>query len=240
MTAELNRARRLLADAETVVSFSGAGLSAESGIATFRDPDGVWKKIDPTVYASAQGFRAHPTKVIEWYADRRRTLASTTPNAAHFALAQTSWHAHVTQNVDNLLERAGADNIIHLHGTLDSDRCDASCGFSRKVDLTDPPGEGTCPTCGAALRPSVVWFGEMLPSPAWAAAESAIRSADVVVVIGTSGEVWPAASLIDEASAVITVNTQPSGAGRRSAVELIGPAGTIVPRLVSADDPNTQ
>lgn len=240
MMAELNRARRLLAEAETVVSFSGAGLSAESGIATFRDPDGVWKKIDPTVYASAQGFRAHPTKVIEWYADRRRTLASTTPNAAHLALARTNWKAHITQNVDNLLERAGAHNIIHLHGRLDSDRCNANCGFSTQVDLTDPPGEETCPTCGAALRPSVVWFGEMLPPPAWAAAESAIRSADVVVVIGTSGEVWPAASLIDEASAVITVNTQPSGTGRRSAVELIGPAGTIVPRLVSADGPNTQ
>ncbi len=240
MNAKLIDARRMLAEADTIVSFSGAGLSAESGIATFRDPDGVWKQVDPTIYASPQGFCAHPTKVIEWYAARRRTLAGTKPNAAHLALAQTNWKAHVTQNVDNLLERAGAENIIHLHGTLDTDRCNANCGFSASVDLTDPPGETTCPTCGAALRPSVVWFGEMLPPQAWAAAESAIRSADVVVVIGTSGEVWPAASLIDEASRVITVNTQPSGRDRRGAVELIGTAATIVPLLVRADDLSTQ
>lgn len=240
MNAKLIDARRMLTEADTIVSFSGAGLSAESGIATFRDPDGVWKQVDPTIYASAQGFRAHPTKVIEWYAARRRTLAGTTPNAAHLALSRTNWKAHVTQNVDNLLERAGARNIIHLHGTLDTDRCNANCGFSANVDLSDPPGETTCPACGAALRPNVVWFGEMLPPQAWADAESAIRSADVVVVIGTSGEVWPAASLIDEASRVITVNTQPSGRDRRGTVELIGTAATILPLLVRADDPSTQ
>lgn len=240
MNAKLIDARRILAEADTIVSFSGAGLSAESGIATFRDPDGIWKRVDPTIYASAQGFRAHPNKVIEWYADRRRTLASTIPNAAHLALAQTKWLAHVTQNVDNLLERAGAENIIHLHGTLDTDRCNANCGFSARVDLIDPPGEAICPMCGAPLRPNVVWFGEMLPPAAWQAAESAIRSADVVVVIGTSGEVWPAAGLIDEASTVITVNTEPSGRDQHRAVELIGTAATIVPLLVKPDDPSTR
>ena len=240
MTDKLEVARDLLAQARSVVSFSGAGLSAESGIATFRDPDGVWKQVDPTVYASAQGFQAQPTEVSDWYAARRRTLAHTTPNDAHHALARSGWQSHITQNVDNLLERAGVRSVVHLHGTLDSDRCHASCGYVIDVDLAHPPSLGTCPDCGAMLRPNVVWFGEMLPQSAWAAAESAIQGADVAVVIGTSAEVWPAAGLIAEAQRVISVNTEPTFAGRQATVELIGSAATIVPQLVTSGDPSTR
>lgn len=240
MTANLEVARKLLADARNVVSFSGAGLSAESGIATFRDPDGVWKQVDPTVYASAQGFQAQPAAVSDWYAARRRTLAHTTPNDAHRALARSGWQSHITQNVDNLLERAGAPNVVHLHGTLDSDRCHAGCGYVVAVDLAQPPSLSTCPDCGAMLRPNVVWFGEMLPASAWATAESAIQSADVAVVIGTSAEVWPAAGLIAEAQQVISINTERTFAGRRATVELIGSAATVVPKLVTSADPNIQ
>ena len=239
MTDDLEAARDLLADARNVVSFSGAGLSAESGIATFRDPDGVWKQVDPTVYASAHGFQAQPTEVSDWYAARRRTLAGTTPNDAHHALARSGWQSHITQNVDNLLERAGARNVVHLHGTLDSDRCHANCGYVLGVDLAQPPSLGTCPDCGAMLRPNVVWFGEMLPPSAWEAAESAIRGADVAVAIGTSAEVWPAAGLIAEAKQVISVNTEPTFAGRRATIELIGSAATVVPKLLTSAGPST-
>lgn len=239
MTGNLELARHLLADAKNVVSFSGAGLSAESGIATFRDPDGVWKQVDPTVYASAQGFRAQPTEVSDWYAARRRTLAHTTPNDAHRALARSGWQRHITQNVDNLLERAGASNVVHLHGTLDSDRCHTNCGYITAVDLAQPPALGTCPDCGAMLRPNVVWFGEMLPPSAWEDAESAIRAADIAVVIGTSAEVWPAAGLIAEAQQLISVNTEPTAVGRRATVELIGSAATVVPKLLTSGGPST-
>lgn len=233
MLGDIERARHLISSADRVVSFSGAGLSAESGIATFRDPDGVWSQVDPTVYASAEGFRRHPQQVSEWYAQRRRTLASTEPNPAHIALAGSSWHLHITQNVDNLLEQAGATNVVHLHGRLDRDRCHAACGYLTVIDLADPPILGTCPDCGAVARPDVVWFGEMLPELAWHQAESAMETADVAVVIGTSGEVWPAAGLIDRAKVVISINQEPTTAGRRAAVELIGPAATVVPELIS-------
>jgi len=237
---DLDRARRLIDEASTVVSFSGAGLSAESGIATFRDPDGVWSKIDPAIYASEAGFRSQPEEVSRWYAHRRRTLASTGPNAAHLALAASGWHSHITQNVDNLLEQAGAQHVTHLHGVLDHDRCQDRCGYRSAVDLTDPPILGTCPRCGSLLRPDVVWFGETLPEPAWASAGSAIEAADVTVVIGTSGEVWPAAGLIDRARTVITVNQESTPVGRRAAVELIGMAATVIPSLLSPGDPSTR
>jgi len=235
---DLDHARSLISEASKVVSFSGAGLSAESGIATFRDPDGVWNKVDPAIYASAAGFRAKPNEVSEWYAHRRRTLASTSPNAAHLALAASNWQLHITQNVDNLLERAGANKVVHLHGVLDRDRCHAGCGYHCAVDLSNPPALRTCPDCGSMVRPDVVWFGEMLPELAWHQAESAIEQAEVTVVIGTSGEVWPAAGLIDRARAVITINQESTRVGRRSAVELIGPAATVVPALLSPSGPN--
>ncbi len=236
----LRHARTLISEASQVVSFSGAGLSAESGIATFRDPDGVWSKVDPAVYASAAGFRARPNEVSEWYGHRRRTLAMTNPNAAHLALAATNWQLHITQNVDNLLERAGANNVVHLHGVLDHDRCQNGCGYHCAVDLSNPPALHTCPDCGSMVRPDVVWFGEMLPELAWHLAETAIEQADVTVVIGTSGEVWPAAGLIGGARTVIAINREPTKIGRHAAVELIGPAATVVPALVSPADPNTR
>ena len=234
---DLERARRLLGSAQRVVSFSGAGLSAESGIATFRDSDGVWSKVDPRIYASTEGFRRHPQDVSEWYAQRRRSLADVEPNAAHTSLAEADFSLHITQNVDNLLERSGAINVVHLHGFLDHDRCDVACGYRTAVDLANPPPLHTCPDCGAMVRPDVVWFGEMLPELAWQQAEAALALADVVVVIGTSGEVWPAADLISRCETVITINKEPTRVGQEAAVELIGPAASVVPALLRQDDP---
>ncbi len=125
----IDAARRMLADGRRVVCFSGAGLSAESGVGTFRDaPDGMWAKYDPVRLASPEGFAADPELVIEWYAARRRTVGDAQPNPAHVALAGRADIVHVTQNVDDLLTRAGAKQVIPLHGSIDFDRCHGGCG----------------------------------------------------------------------------------------------------------------
>lgn len=249
MTNESNElvdhARALIASASCVVSFSGAGLSAESGVATFRDKatGGLWAKHDPMRLASPEGFRADPNLVIEWYAMRRRAVAQAQPNAAHYALAKRNGMVHVTQNVDDLLERAGApgDAVVHLHGLIGRDRCHGLCGFDEPIDLANPPGLRVCPECGAPVRPGVVWFGESLPTEAWLKAEYACSQCDVLLVIGTSAAVYPAAGLISVARSagakVIVINTQPSGASELADVELIGPAGAFVPAVLDAAPP---
>ncbi len=234
----IDAARRMLADGRRVVSFSGAGLSAESGVGTFRDaPEGMWAKYDPVRLASPEGFAADPKLVIDWYAARCRTVGDAQPNPAHLALAGRGDILHVTQNVDDLLTRAGADGVISLHGSIDFDRCHAGCGHEERVDMTDPPGLRDCPACGAPLRPAVVWFGEAMPPEAWDAAERACRACDVLLVIGTSAVVYPAAGLIGIAKAggarIIVVNTQSSEASPLADIELLGPAGEIVPQLLA-------
>lgn len=236
----LTAARSLLHAATNVVSFSGAGLSAESGLATFRDADGIWSQYDPAVYASVNGFERDPVGVTEWYRLRRRSYASAVPNDAHRALARNSM-VHVTQNIDTLLERAGANRVIHLHGILDRDRCHARCGHTETIDASDPPGVRTCPLCGGMMRPDVVWFGEQLPDDVWTAAETAIATADALLVVGTSGEVWPAAGLIHAAhrrgTPIVVVNAERTEASHMATVELIGAAGDLVPALLDAQNP---
>jgi len=236
----IDAARRMLADGRRVVSFSGAGLSAESGVGTFRDaPDGMWANYDPARLASPEGFAADPKLVIDWYAARRRTVGDAQPNPAHLALAGRGDILHVTQNVDDLLTRAGADGVISLHGSIDFDRCHAGCGHEERVDMTDPPGLRDCPACGAPLRPAVVWFGEPLPSSDWLDAEQACRDCDVLLVIGTSAVVYPAAGLIGLAKSagagIIIVNTHQSDASGLADVELLGKASEVVPALL--DEP---
>jgi NAD-dependent deacetylase len=233
----IEAARRIIQNAGRVVSFSGAGLSAESGVSTFREADGLWAKYDPMRLASPQGFEEDPQLVINWYADRRRSIAAAQSNPAHLALAGRPDIAHVTQNVDDLLERAGARDVVHLHGTIAADRCHGDCGFRETIDLADPPPLRPCPKCGRRVRPAVVWFGEALPSDAWEAAQRACGRCDALLVIGTSAVVYPAAGLIGLAkssgSAVIIVNTEPSGASSIADVELLGKAGELVPRLLT-------
>ncbi len=234
----IDAARRMLADGRRVVSFSGAGLSAESGVGTFRDaPDGMWAKYDPVRLASPEGFAADPKLVIDWYAARRRTVGDAQPNPAHVALAGRGDILHVTQNVDDLLMRAGAKQVISLHGSIGFDRCHGGCGHEERVDMTDPPGLRDCPACGAPLRPAVVWFGEAMPQEALNNAERACRDCDALLVIGTSAVVYPAAGLIGVAKAagagIIVVNTQPSAASPRADVQLRGPAGEWVPQRLA-------
>jgi NAD-dependent deacetylase len=230
----LETARIALRNAVRPVTFSGAGISAESGISTFRDAQtGLWTKHDPMTLASPEGFAADPELVIDWYNERRRKAAAAQPNAAHLAMSRRPDISHVTQNVDDLLERSGATDVVHLHGSLTMDKCSDGCGYREAVNLADPPPLRPCPQCGRWMRPDVVWFGEQLPRAVWMRSEDLAAAADVFVVIGTSAAVYPAAGLITTARAagaiVIVVNIEESAA---PGIQLTGPAAQIVPELL--------
>lgn len=216
----IRRAAELLAGASSVCVSSGAGMSAESGIPTFREADGLWSRVKPEEMATPEAFARDPVKVWEWYRWRRRKLAEIEPHAGHRMLAE--WEDRVgefvlvTQNIDGLHHAAGSRNVIELHGRLDLVRC-VSCDYERQ-GLEDLGPEPRCPECADRLRPGVVWFGEMLPPGAIEAAFAAAQRCDVMLVIGTSGVVQPAASLVGVATTygarVIEVNPNPSELSR--------------------------
>ena len=237
----LSSARTALAASRRSAVFSGAGLSAESGIATFRgnDSHALWSKFNPMELASVAGFEENPARVIEWYNWRRMQLAGAQPNAAHVVLAKHPELVHITQNVDDLLERAGvpANAVLHLHGTIGKDRCNAGCGYEEAVDLAHAPLLRHCPDCLAYLRPAVVWFGEALPQQGWNEAEGICSKLDCLLVVGTSATVYPAAGLIEQAAAagstIISINTESSGTSFGAKhFELVGPASALLPQLL--------
>jgi NAD-dependent deacetylase len=226
---------------DPLVVLTGAGVSAESGLATFRGPEGMWEGRDPMELASPDAFRADPLTVWRFYDWRRRQALKARPNPAHRALA--AWErAHenfliVTQNVDGLHERAGSRKMVRLHGTLWRLRCSAE---DREFDDTrEDLGElpPRC-ECGAMLRPAVVWFGEPLPIEAIAEAEKAARSAAVMLVVGTSSLVYPAASLPHigrtGGAYVVEVNPEPTPLTPEVNERLAGPAGEILPLVAEA------
>ncbi len=209
----LERAARLLIAARSICVSTGAGMSAESGMATFRDDEtGLWSKFNPDELATPQAFRRDPVKVWAWYRWRRSELAKIEPHAGHRVLAEweqrTPQFVLVTQNIDGLHYRAGSKNVIELHGRLDVARC-TFCDYQLQ-GLDDLGEDPACPVCQKRLRPGVVWFGEALPSGAVEAAFDAARECEVFLVIGTSGVVQPAASLASVAksmgAAVVEVN----------------------------------
>jgi NAD-dependent deacetylase len=241
----IEAAREILAHSARVAAFSGAGLSAESGLATFRDPDSdaLWSRFDPTELASLEGFEADPRRVIDWYNWRRSRYAAVAPNAAHRALAAQTRMIQITQNVDHLLEQAGAapESVYHLHGDLLHDRChNPGCDYRERVDLDKPASLRGCPHCGEYLRPAVVWFGEQLPRDTWMRAERLCTEIDCLLVIGTSATVYPAAGLIDVArrlnSSIIVVDPNPGAAGHEADVHLAGPAARLLPALLEGFD----
>lgn len=203
MNDPIAKAADLLRHAQSVCVSTGAGMSAESGIETFRDPDGLWSKFNPQELATPQAFERDPKKVWDWYRLRRAKLAQIEPHAGHCVLA--AWEARigqmiiVTQNVDGLHHRAGSKDVIELHGRLDVARC-VACSYEIQ-GLDDLGADPHCPDCRQRVRPGVVWFGEMLPYENLMKAEQAARECDVMLVIGTSGVVQPAASLVDSARA---------------------------------------
>lgn len=220
-----------------IVVLTGAGLSAESGIPTFRAADGLWERHRIEDVATPEAFHRDPDLVLRFYDMRRAAAAAAHPNAAHHALAQLSRRPGVTlitQNVDALLDRAGAQDVIHMHGRLDGALC-AACGHLWPAPPT-MPRTLPCPACGAgAARPDIVWFGEMPYH--MDRIEAALDQADLFAAIGTSGQVYPAAGFVDVAhmvgAATVELNLEPTAPGRFDEV-LTGPASRIVPAWVDS------
>lgn len=220
---------------DRIVILSGAGLSAESGLGTFRDVDGLWTQYDLSEVATPEGFARNPELIHAFYNARRANMIAASPNAAHRALARIAARPGVTlvtQNVDDLLERAGAPGVIHMHGELSRALCHR-CGARWAAPAVMTPEE-TCPGCGAcATRPDIVWFGE-IPYK-MEAIEAALGEADLFVSIGTSGTVYPAAGFVDLANRVgartLEINLEASG-GVFDDTRL-GPATETVPAWVA-------
>jgi NAD-dependent deacetylase len=240
----LNAAARLIAGARRCAALTGAGVSADSGVPTFRDAQtGLWSKFDPARLASPEGFRADPRLVWRWYAWRRQLVAAAAPNAGHLALAQASRHferfALITQNVDGLHARAGSRDVIELHGNILRTKCFAECGIRYDDPGQLPAGEPPrCPHCGEWLRPDVVWFGEALNPGVLARAEEAASACDLMLVVGTSGLVYPAAGLPALARAsgarVVVVNPNRSELDDLAEVVVRAPAAKALPALLAA------
>jgi NAD-dependent deacetylase len=229
-----------LREARAMVALTGAGISAESGIPTFRGAGGLWRNFSPEQLATPEAFARDPRLVWEWYDWRRSVIRKAAPNPGHGALAELERRAPerftlVTQNVDGLHDRAGSRNVAKLHGDIWQVRC-VGCGAeSRNEQVPLHPLPPRC-ACGALLRPGVVWFGEPLPEDAWQRAFAASRRAEIFLVIGTSATVYPAAGLAQVArqcgARLAVVNPDPNPADRLADWVLRGPSGEILPRLL--------
>ena len=236
-----------LRNAKHVVVFTGAGVSAESGIPTFRDAlTGLWEQFDAEALATPQAFQNDPALVWGWYEWRRTKVLRARPNPAHLAIAALESKVPrltlVTQNVDDLHERAGSRDVVHLHGRLNKPFCFACRRPAVYPDeIPDEPAGGRhlepprCP-CGGLVRPGVVWFGEMLPEIEWNTASDAANHCDVFLCIGTSSVVQPAASLtmmaIQLGAITIQINPNPTALDDQVTLNLPGPAGQVLPELV--------
>jgi NAD-dependent deacetylase len=240
---------KALREATRVVALTGAGVSAESGVPTFRDRQtGLWEKYDASELATPGAFQRDPALVWGWYEWRRAIVLRAEPNAAHRALADMTdlvpQFTLLTQNVDDLHERAGSRNVLHLHGELARPFCE-TCrhSYTHPEELPDVSPGGArvepprCAGCGGRVRPGVVWFGESLPQLTWMAAREVTRVCDVFLCCGTSAVVQPAASLariaIDAGATTIQVNSNPTDLDTSVTATLRGVAGSVLPRLVS-------
>ncbi|WP_298817031.1 SIR2 family NAD-dependent protein deacylase [Chloroflexus sp.] len=230
-----------LRSARHVVTLTGAGISAESGIPTFRDAQtGLWSHFNPEELASPAGFARDPALVWRWYAERRVKACAAQPNPAHYALAQLAdlvpQLTLITQNIDGLHQRAGSRNVIELHGSLHRARCTVDGSIHSTWDYEEELP--CCPNCGGLLRPDVVWFGEMLPRAALETAWAAALNCDVFMSIGTSGVVEPAASLpriaLSRHATVLILNLEQETAARPPLFTIYGKAGEMLPQLVAA------
>jgi NAD-dependent protein deacetylase/lipoamidase len=231
-----------LRHARHVAALSGAGISAESGIPTFRAAQtGLWARYDLQDLATPEAFQCNPRLVWEWYAWRRSLLAQAAPNPAHLALAEIERRVPrftlITQNVDGLHQRGGSTSVIELHGNIARTKCfDEDALVEGWAETSEVPPR--CPRCGGLLRPDVVWFGEALPPGALAAARDAAATCDLFFSIGTSGVVEPAASLpflaLKRGAVVVIVNPEFRASPGPTLYGLSGPAGRVLPALVRA------
>lgn len=245
----IQQAADILRTSKNIAVLTGAGVSKESGVPTFRDAmDGLWARFDPQQLATPTAFMQNPRLVWDWYEYRREMVAKARPNPGHLALAELEKRAPsltvITQNVDDLHEQAGSKNVIHLHGNIARSKCFYNCKGDptivdvSKIEYDKTQGPPSCPHCGRWLRPDVVWFGEMLPVDQLDAAKIASASADVMLVIGTSGLVTPAATLPELAKSrgakIIEVNPDDSMITRIADIKLDGVSGEILPRVLEA------
>jgi NAD-dependent deacetylase len=234
----LGEARRLLAGARSVAVLTGAGVSAESGLATFRGSEGLWRRHRPEDLATPEAFARDPRLVWAWYEERRRAAAAARPNPAHEALAALEHRfpefTLITQNVDGLHARAGSRRVLEIHGCLWRTRC-CSCGEVREDRRVPFPALPPRCACEGVLRPDVVWFGEALPFELLSGAFRAVDACDVLIVAGTSGAVQPAGSMghraLARGAAVIEVNLERTPLSGEATVFLEGRAGEILPAL---------
>src|SRR5437867_1644980 len=239
MAAISARLRDLLGRGRRVAALTGAGISAESGVPTFRSPGGFWDNESLLDLATPQGFARDPRRVWAWYDARRRQVSGCTPNAGHLALASFGRNHPdfrlITQNVDGLHAAAGSAGVILLHGDIFRVRCtrEGTSREDRRVPLPEIPPR--C-ACGALLRPDVVWFGERLPGPEMDAAEAAARRAELFLSLGTSAPVYPAAGLAElsrEGGAYLAeINVEPTPLSPLAHEVILGPAAVVLPDLL--------
>jgi len=229
-----------LRDAENVAVLTGAGVSAESGVPTFRDPGGIWEKFRPEQLANFEAFMSDPDFVWSWYQHRREIMREVKPNKGHIALAEMEdifpGFDLVTQNIDNLHFRAGSKKVTELHGNIERNFCMKCRTFYFEIDLSEKKVL-KCEKCGGLIRPDVVWFGEMLPMKELTHAEECAANADVFFTIGTSAEVYPAAMLpiiAKKAGAyVVEINTKPTAISSELDEILTGKSGEILFELLN-------
>jgi len=225
-----------------VCVLTGAGISAESGVPTFRDAQtGLWARYRPEDLATPEAFARDPQRVWEWYEWRRELVRRVEPNAGHRALVELAGKMPrltlVTQNVDGLHQRAGSTGVIEYHGNILRDRCSAEGTLARRSTLS-MTGLPECARCGELLRPDVVWFGEAIPRQALLEADAAAADCDVFLSIGTAAVVYPAAGLPESAlrsgARVIEINTEPTALTPLVDIALCGPSGDVLPQLLQA------
>ena len=233
---------RFVTSATRVVVLTGAGVSQESGLRTFRDAQvGLWSQYKPEDLASPEAFTRDPKLVWDWYAWRREAIKGVRPNPGHYALVEMEKlvpeFTLITQNVDGLHSFAGSQNVLELHGNIQKVRC-SQCGIFTETWVDDPDSVPTCSNCGGLLRPDVVWFGEPLPRGELETAVKASRACQVFFSIGTSGVVQPAASLAHAArnngSVVVEINAEPTPLTPKVDFAFHGKSGELLPDLVKA------
>ena len=234
----VERLAELMRERQPCVVLTGAGVSTESGIPDFRSPTGIWARYDPMEYASIDAFRRDPVKVWSFYSQRLDMLATAEPNAAHHALAaleRADWvGAVVTQNIDLLHERAGSETVVEVHGSIRTSsclQCHTRVLLADVIRLLEGAAAPACPTCGSILKPDVVMFGELLPRAPIDRANELARSAALMLVVGSSLEVWPVAGLPLEAASFAVVNRGPTALDDEAVLRIDAGAGETLAAL---------
>lgn len=230
-----------LETAENIVFFTGAGISAESGVPTFRGENGIWKKLKPEELANFDAFLRNTDMVWEWYQHRRKIVRETSPNPAHKAIAEfENYYPNVTvvtQNVDNLHKRAGSKKIYELHGNLERNYCIDCKKWFNDIEIDESKkGAIKCDNCGGLIRPDVVWFGEFLPEDQFKGSELAAGNSDICFVVGTSAVVYPAAYIpitaLQSDSYLVEVNIEPTDFTHNAHHSFFGEAGKVLPAIL--------